>query len=45
MNDFILKELSKDIFYDFTDIIQQLKKILNGKNIKERYNKKRYRQE
>jgi len=45
MNDFILKELSKDTFYDFIDIIKQLKKIPNGKNIKERYNKKRYRQE
>lgn len=44
MSDFILKELSKDMFYDFIDIIQQLKKIPNGKTIKEKYNKKRWRQ-
>lgn len=43
MNDFILKELSKDIFYDFIDIIQQLNKIPNSKNIKERHNRKRWR--
>lgn len=43
MSDFILKELSKDIFYDFTDIIKQLKKIQNSKNIKEKHNKKRWR--
>ena len=42
MNDFILKELSKDIFYDFVDIIKQLKKIPNSKNIKEKHNKKSY---
>ena len=44
MNDFILKELSKDTFYDFIDIIQQLNKIPKDKNIKEKYNKKRWRQ-
>lgn len=43
MNDFILKELSKDIFYDFTDIIKQLKQIPKCKNIKEKQNKKRWR--
>ena len=42
MNDFILKELSKDTFYDFIDIIQQLNKIPKYKNIKEKYNKKRW---
>ena len=43
MSDFILKELSKDIFYDFADIIKQLKQIPKGKNIKEKYNKKRWK--
>lgn len=42
-NTSVLKELSKDIFCDFVDIIRQLKKIPNSKNIKEKHNKKRWR--
>lgn len=43
MNDIILKELSKDRFCDFTDIIKQLKQMSKSKNIKEKYNKKRWK--
>lgn len=43
MNDIFLKELAKDRFCDLADIIKQLKQIQKCKNIKEKYNKKRWR--